>query len=232
VSTDVVSAEKAQQVIDAVNAACELGGMSCDEEAAALTTEALARTVLTLHARLDAVAAERDGLREDHRAASNACASATLRAGFFADIVHGVVRVIEPRDGEATVDAAKRVASELAVLRAQLPPLLAVHDALVAAAALPGAGASGAEMVAAVRAKASADAREDLARIGRLVGCDSLVGVEIHAAVEHELLERDAARDAAERAERERDDARAEVETLRAEVALLREIIAWPTVTP
>ena len=61
-------------------------------------------------------------------------------------------------------------------------------------------------------------AREDLARIGRLVGCDSLVGVEIHAAVEHELLER--------------DDARAEVETLRAEVALLREIIAWPTVTP
>jgi hypothetical protein len=35
-----------------------------------------------------------------------------------------------------------------------------------------------------------------------------------------------------EAAERERDDARAEVETLRAEVALLREIIAWPTVTP
>jgi hypothetical protein len=93
-------------------------------------------------------------------------------------------------------------ATELAVLRAQLAPLLAVHDALVAAAALPGAGASGEAMVAAVRAKASADAREDLARIGRLVGCDSLVGVEIHAAVEHELLERDAARDAAERAER------------------------------
>ena len=82
------------------------------------------------------------------------------------------------------------------------------------------------------RAEAVAAEREDLARIGRLVGCDSLVGVEIHAAVEHELLERDAARDAAERAERERDDARAEVETLRAEVALLREIIAWPTVTP
>jgi hypothetical protein len=76
------------------------------------------------------------------------------------------------------------------------------------------------------------DAREDLARIGRLVGCDSLVGVEIHAAVEHELLERDAARDAAERAERERDDALAIIDTLRAEVALLREIIAWPTVTP
>jgi hypothetical protein len=74
-----------------------------------------------------------------------------------------------------------------------------------------------------VRAKASADAREDLARIGRLVGCDSLVGVEIHAAVEHELLERDAARDAAERAERERDDALAEVETMRAEHALAME---------
>ena len=73
------------------------------------------------------------------------------------------------------------------------------------------------------RAEAVAAEREDLARIGCLVGCDSLVGVEIHAAVEHELLERDAARDAAERAERERDDARAEVETLRAEHALAME---------
>jgi hypothetical protein len=118
---------------------------------------------------------------------------------------------------------------ELAVLRAQLAPLLAVHDALVAAAALPGAGASPEAMVAAVRAQASADARDDLARIGRLVGCDSLVGVEIHAAVEHELLERDAARNAAERAERERDDARAEVETLRAEAALMRSIIEGRT---
>jgi hypothetical protein len=42
---------------------------------------------------------------------------------------------------------------ELAVLRAQLPPLCAVHDALREAAALPGAGASGEEMVAAVRAQ-------------------------------------------------------------------------------
>jgi hypothetical protein len=176
-SDDVVSAEKAQQVIDAVNAACELGGMSSDEEAAALTMESLARTVIALHAR----------------------------------------------------EAAQ--ATELAVLRAQLAPLLAVHDALVAAAALPGAGASGEAMVAAVRAQASADAREDLARIGRLVGCDSLVGVEIHAAVEHELLERDAARDAAERAERERDDARAEVETLRAENDLLREQIGQQEVS-
>ncbi len=174
-SDDVVSAEKAQQVIDAVNAACELGDMSSTEEAAALTMESLAHTVIALHAR----------------------------------------------------EAAQ--ATELAVLRAQLAPLLAVHDALVAAAALPGAGASPEAMVAAVRAKASAAAREDLARIGRLVGCDSLVGVEIHAAVEHELLERDAARDAAERAEREHDDARAEVETLRAEAALLRSIIEGRT---
>jgi hypothetical protein len=102
-----------------------------------------------------------------------------------------------------------------------------VHAALIVGAvnALPA-------LLDALDAAERDTAREDLARIGRLVGCDSLVGVEIHAAVEHELLERDAARDAAERAERERDDARAEVETLRAEVALLREIIAWPTVTP
>jgi hypothetical protein len=172
-SDDVVSAEKAQQVIDAVNAACELGGMGSDEAAVSVVMERLARTVLTLHARLSAQA------------------------------------------------------TELAVLRAQLSPLLAVHDALVAAAALPGAGASGVELVAAVWAKASADAREDLARIGRLVGCDSLVGVEINAAVEHVVRhELEAARDAAERAERERDDARAEVETLRAEAALMREKLA------
>jgi hypothetical protein len=98
-SDDVVSAEKAQQVIDAVNAACELGDMSSTEEAAALTMESLAHTVIALHAR----------------------------------------------------EAAQ--ATELAVLRAQLPPLLAVHDALVAAAALPGAGASPEAMVAAVRAQ-------------------------------------------------------------------------------
>jgi hypothetical protein len=76
-------------------------------------------------------------------------------------------------------------------------------------------------------------AREDLARIGRLVGCDSLVGVEIHAAVEHVVRhELDAARDAAERAERERADALAEVETLRAEAALMREIIEGRTTPP
>lgn len=48
------------------------------------------------------------------------------------------------------LDAAER---ERDVLRAQLAPLLAVHDALVAAAALPGAGASPEAMVAAVRAQ-------------------------------------------------------------------------------
>jgi len=106
-----VSAEKAQQVIDAVNAACELGGMSSDEEAAALTTEALARTVLTLH-------------------------------------------------------------RELAVLRAQLGPLCAVHDALVAAAALPGAGASPEAMVSAVRAQAM----EACARIAEDHGRMSVAG--------------------------------------------------------
>lgn len=88
------------------------------------------------------------------------------------------------------------------------------------------------ESVAACAAaeRARDDAREDLARIGRLVECDSLVGVEIHAAVEHVVRhELDAARDAAERAERERDDARAEVETLRAEAVLLREQLAAAT---
>jgi hypothetical protein len=43
--------------------------------------------------------------------------------------------------------------AERDVLRAQLAPLCAVHDALVAAAALPGAGASPEAMVAAVRAQ-------------------------------------------------------------------------------
>jgi hypothetical protein len=70
-------------------------------------------------------------------------------------------------------------------------------------------------------------AREDLVRIGRLVGCDSLVGVEIHAAVEHVVrFELEAARDAAERAERERDDALAIIETRNAENDLLREKLA------
>ena len=129
VSTDVVSAEKAQQVIDAVNAACELGDMSSTEEAAALTTEALARTVLTLHARLSAQA------------------------------------------------------TELAVLRAQLGPLLAVHDALREAAALPGAGASGEEMVAAVRRKGAEAVRDAAMSVA-----DDLAGDDEEWA--HELTER------------------------------------------
>jgi hypothetical protein len=116
VSTDVVSAEKAQQVISAVNAACELGGMSSDEEAAALTMESLARTVLTLH-------------------------------------------------------------RELAVLRAQLAPLCAVHDALVAAAALPGAGASGEEMVAAVRAQGAEAMRAAI--VARLRKRAEVLGAEV-----------------------------------------------------
>lgn len=49
---------------------------------------------------------------------------------------------------------------DLAVLRTQLAPLLAVHDALVAAAALPGAGVSPEAMVAAVRAQAWAEGVE------------------------------------------------------------------------
>jgi hypothetical protein len=155
VNNDVVSAEEAQGMLDRDRIAREVYGLHGGYDGARL-----ARTVIALHARLDAVTAERDGLREDHRAASNACASATLRAGFFSDIVHGVVRVLDPRDGEATVDAAQRVVRELAVLRAQLPPLCAVHDALVAAAALPGAGASPEAMVAAVRAQAWAEGVE------------------------------------------------------------------------
>jgi hypothetical protein len=178
VMSDEVSAEEAQGIIE----------KSADMPERFLPKR-LARTVVALHARLDAVTAERDGLREDHRAASNACASATLRAGFFADIVHGVVRVIEPRDGEATVDAAKRVVSELAVLRAQLPPLLAVHDALVAAAALPGAGASGEEMVAAVLRKGVGDGMGILwtaiAGVVRMLGTDDGIAMLLRVLEEH-----------------------------------------------
>jgi len=51
-----------------------------------------------------------------------------------------------------------------------------------------------------------ATAWEDLARIGRFVGCDSLVGEEIFAAVEDALVHEPAfARTAAERAERDLD---------------------------
>jgi hypothetical protein len=134
-SDDVVSAEKAQQVIDAVNAACELGDMSSTEEAAALTMESLAHTVIALHAR----------------------------------------------------EAAQ--ATELAVLRAQLAPLLAVHDALVAAAALPGAGASPEAMVAAVRRKGVADGMAIMHTVVggvlRILATDDGVAMLLRALEEH-----------------------------------------------
>lgn len=144
---------------------------------------------------------------------------------------------------------------ELAVLRAQLAPLLAVHDALVAAAALPGAGASPDEMVAAVRAQGAeamragivAAERERCAR-GRAVRGEDPRGrcvmdadqrtrlralcsvdadpVRVHRTDLADVL------DALDAAERERDDARAEVETLRAEAALLREIAEGRTRPP
>ncbi len=72
-----------------------------------------------LAAQLAAVTAERDGLIVDHRAASTACGSATLRAGFFADIVREVARIVDPRDGEAVVEAAQRVTAERDALRAE-----------------------------------------------------------------------------------------------------------------
>jgi len=144
---------------------------------------------------------------------------------------------------------------ELAVLRAQLAPLLAVHDALVAAAALPGAGASPDEMVAAVRAQGAeamragivAAERERCAR-GRAVRGEDPRGrcvmdadqrtrlralcsvdadpVRVHRTDLADVL------DALDAAERERDDARAEVETLRAEAAALREIAEGRTRPP
>ena len=145
-STDVVSAEKAQQVIDAVNAACELGDMSSTEEAAALTMEALARTVIALHARLDAVTAERDTALDE-------CSSLARSRDYGVEMIDATREALGAADDESAVAAAQRVHRELAVLRAQLAPLLAVHDALVAAAALPGAGASPEAMVEAVRAQ-------------------------------------------------------------------------------
>lgn len=60
----------------------------------------------------------------------------------------------------AAPDLARTVVTlhrELAVLREQLGPLCAVHDALREAAALPGAGPSPEEMVAAVREKGAAE---------------------------------------------------------------------------
>ncbi len=78
---------------------------------------------------------------------------------------------------------------ELAVLRAQLAPLLAVHDALVAAAALPGAGASGEEMVAAVRRKGVADGMAIMHTVVggvlRILATDDGVAMLLRALEEH-----------------------------------------------
>jgi hypothetical protein len=78
---------------------------------------------------------------------------------------------------------------ELAVLRAQLPPLCAVHDALVAAAALPGAGASPEAMVAAVRRKGVADGMAIMHTVVggvlRILATDDGVAMLLRALEEH-----------------------------------------------
>jgi hypothetical protein len=182
VSTDVVSAEKAQQVISAVNAACELGDMSSDEEAAALTMESLAHTVLTLHARLDAVTAERDTALEE-------CSSLARSRDYGDEMIAATREALGAADDESAVAAASRVTAELAVLRAQLAPLCAVHDALVAAAALPGAGASGEEMVAAVRRKGVAEGaalmHTVIAGLVRMLGTGDGIAMFLHVLEEH-----------------------------------------------
>ncbi len=157
--SDEVSAEKAQQVIYAVNAAREIGGMSSTEEADTLTMERLARTVLTLHARLSA---QRDeAVRATELARAELAAERTLL---------------------------NRALSREAALNAQLGPLCAVHDALVAAAALPGAGASGEAMVAAVRAQGAEAVRDAAMSVA-----DDLAGGVPEASGDewaHELMER------------------------------------------
>jgi hypothetical protein len=182
VSTDVVSAETAQQVIDAVNAAREIGGMSSTEEAAALTMESLARTVIALHARLDAVTAERDTALDE-------CSSLARSRDYGDEMIDATREALGAADDESAVAAAQRVHRELAVLRAQLAPLLAVHDALREAAALPGAGASGAEMVAAVRKKGVAEGfalmHTVIAGLVRMLGTGDGIAMFLHVLEEH-----------------------------------------------
>jgi hypothetical protein len=141
VSADVVSAEEAQGMLDRDRIAREVYGMHGGYDGARL-----ARTVITLHRELDAVTAERDTALEE-------CSSLARSRDYGDEMIAATREALGAADDESAVAAASRVTTELAVLRAQLPPLLAVHDALVAAAALPGAGASGEEMVAAVRAQ-------------------------------------------------------------------------------
>ena len=79
--------------------------------------------------------------------------------------------------------------AERDVLRAQLAPLCAVHDALVAAAALPGAGASPEEMVAAVRRKGVAEGaalmHTVIAGLVRMLGTGDGIAMFLHVLEEH-----------------------------------------------
>jgi hypothetical protein len=79
--------------------------------------------------------------------------------------------------------------AERDVLRAQLGPLCAVHDALVAAAALPGAGATPEEMVAAVRHKGVAEGaalmHTVIAGLVRMLGTGDGIAMFLHVLEEH-----------------------------------------------
>jgi len=100
----------------------------------------------TAEERLAAVTAERDTALEE-------CSSLARSRDYGDEMIAATREALGAADDESAVAVASRVTTELAVLRAQLGPLCAVHDALVAAAALPGAGASPEAMVAAVRAQ-------------------------------------------------------------------------------
>lgn len=98
-------------------------------------------------AQLAAVTAERDALRAD--------VDRLTLVGASLGLITGIVRkILGAVDGEATPTAAQRVTRELAVLRAQIAPLVACVDALRAAATAAGwrdADATGETLVAWVR---------------------------------------------------------------------------------
>jgi hypothetical protein len=79
--------------------------------------------------------------------------------------------------------------AERDALRAQLAPLCAVHDAIVAAAALPGAGASGEQMVAAVLRKGVAEGfaltHTVIAGLVRMLGTGDGIAMFLHVLEEH-----------------------------------------------
>ena len=79
--------------------------------------------------------------------------------------------------------------AERDALRAQLAPLCAVHDALREAAALPGAGASPEEMVAAVLRKGVAEGaalmHTVLAGLVRMLGTGDGIAMFLHVLEEH-----------------------------------------------